>query len=236
MKRAAALLLPLLLGLTVLPLPGRVYPQLGLETFLGGPYGLFSLATWAGLRIPLGNTSSLIVKYRQQSIAFDYEDQDGLMHREKSSLSMITGVYYYQKGRIDAYVALFEMFGTNHYDAIGADIGFACKLFRGVAAETGLYLLNEKSTLWYPDEALRRISLFVWHAGMRLALSPKFEFNPQVHFGNNSEAVGTFAYSASLTFSPQDPIYITITYTRYSENAETRFSGDYFSGGINFYF
>jgi hypothetical protein len=149
---------------------------------------------------------------------------------------MVTAVYYYQKGKVDAYTALFQMFGTNKYNAIGVDAGFSYKLFKGIAAETGLYLLNEKSTLWYPDETVRRISLVVWHGGVRLALTPKLELNPQVHVGKNTESVGTFAYSASLTYSPLDPIYITLTYTRYSENAETRFSGNYFSGGINFYF
>lgn len=232
MKRVAALLL----ALAALPLWGRIYPQFGVESFLGGQYRLFSLAPWAGLRVPLANTSSLIVKFRQQSIAFDYGNDDGLVVRQKSSLSMLTGVYYYQKGRLDAYAALFQMLGTGGYNASGADIGCAYRLWRPLAFETGLYLLNEKSTLWYPDEAARRISLYVWHAGLRLDIAPKLEINPQVHFGNNSESVPTFAWSAGLTYSPRDPMYITITYTRYSENDEYRFSGNYFSGGINFYF
>ncbi|MFH0879232.1 MAG: hypothetical protein V2A34_05930 [Lentisphaerota bacterium] len=232
MKRKMAVLLLLV----AIPLCGGTYFQFGVESFLGGQYHLFSMAPWGGLRFSLGNTSSLILKFRQQTIAFDYLSEEEIEKRQKSSLSMVTGVYYYQQGKIDAYVALFQMFGSGRYSAIGADAGLAYKLFRGVAAETGLYLLNEKSTLWYPDEAERRISLFVWHAGMKLALAPKLEFNPQVYFGNNSEAVGTFAYSASLTYSPRDPMYITLTYTRYSENDEYRFSGNYFSGGINFYF
>ncbi|MBU4268726.1 MAG: hypothetical protein KJ808_07780 [Acidobacteria bacterium] len=232
MKRKMAVLLLLV----AIPLCGGTYFQFGVESFLGGKYHLFSLAPWGGLRFSLGNTSSLILKFRQQTIAFDSLSEEEIEKRQKSSLSMVTGVYYYQQGKIDAYVALFQMFGSGRYSAIGVDAGLAYKLFRGVAVETGLYLLNEKSTLWYPDEAARRISLFVWHAGMKLALAPKLGFNPQVHFGNNSEAVGTFAYSASLTYSPRDPMYITLTYTRYSENDEYRFSGNYFSGGINFYF
>lgn len=226
----------LLLSLAALPLSGKVYPQFGVESFLGGQFGLFSLAPWAGLRFPMNNTSSLIVKFRGQSIAFDYTGADEITRRQKSTLGMFTGVYYFQKGEVDAYAALFQMLGSGAYSASGADLGFAYKLLRGFSAESGLYLLNEKSTLWYPDEAARRISLFVWHAGVRLALSPKLELNPQVHFGGNSEDVSTFAYSASLTYSPRDPMYITLTYTRYSENEQIRFSGNYFSGGINFYF
>jgi hypothetical protein len=231
-KRLAATLL----ALAALPLCGRVYPQFGVETFLGGQYRLFSLAPWVGLRLPLANTSSLIVKVRQQSVAFDFVDENEAEVRQKSSLSMLTGVYYYQKGKLDAYAALFQMLGSDGYSASGADIGCAYRLWRLLAVETGLYLLNEKSTLWYPDEAARRISLYVWHAGLRLALAPKLELNPQVHLGSNSESVSTFAWSAGLTYSPRDPVYITITYTRYSENDEYRFSGNYLSGGINFYF
>ena len=232
MKRA----LWLLLLLAALPLRAGTYLQFGVESFLGGRFRLFSLAPWAGLRFSLTNTSSLIVKFRQQSIAFDYTGADEVERRQKSSLSMATGVYYYQKGKIDAYVALFQMFGSGGYSASGADAGVAYRLARGVAAETGLYLLNEKSTLWYPEEAVRRISTYVWHAGARLDLTPKLELNPQVHFGGNSEQLSTFAYSAGLTYSPRDPIYITVTYMRYSENEQVRFSGDYVSGGINFYF
>jgi hypothetical protein len=232
MKRLAALLLVL----AALPLCGRVYPQFGIESFLGGQYRLFSLAPWAGLRLPLAGTSSLIVKFRRQSIAFDLVDENDVAVRRKSSLSMLSGVYYYQKGKLDAYAALFQMFGSGGYNAGGADIGAAYRLWRPLAVETGLYLLNEKSTLWYPDEAVRRISLFVWHAGLKLALAPKLEFNPQLHFGGNSESVSTFAWSASLNYSPRDPLFVTITYTRYSENDEYRFSGNYLSGGINFYF
>lgn len=58
-----------LLLLAALPLGGSVYPQFGVESALGGRYRLFSLAPWAGLRLSLGRTASLIVKYRRQSIA-----------------------------------------------------------------------------------------------------------------------------------------------------------------------
>lgn len=232
MKRLAAGLLLL----AALPLCGRVVPQFGVESFLGGRYRLFSLAPWAGLRIPLASTASLIVKYRRQSIAFDYLNEDGGKERQRSSLNMLTGVYYRQQGRLDAYAALFQMFGSGGYNASGADIGCAYRLWRPLAVETGLYLLNEKSTLWYPDEAVRRISLFVWHAGVKLALAANLELNPQLHFGGNSESVSTFAWSAGLNFTPRDPLTITITYMRYSETDETRFSGDYLSGGVNFYF
>jgi len=232
MKRALAGLL----ALAALPLCGRVYPQFGLESFLGGHYHLFSLAPWGGLRVPLGPNSSLIVKFRQQTIAFDYEGEDEVMRRQKSSLSMVTGVYYFQKEEFEAYAALFQMLGSSGYSSTGLDVGLAYRLLRGVAAEAGLYLLNENSVLWYPSEAERRITTYIWHIGLKLALFSKLELNPQVHFGSNSESVSVFAYSASLNYSPHDPIYITITYTRYSENDRYRFSGDYFSGGINFYF
>ena len=232
MKRA----LWVLLLLAALPLRAGTYFQFGVETFLGGRYRLFSLAPWAGLRFSLADSSSLIVKFRQQSIAFDFVGADEVERRQKSSLSMVTGVYYYQKGKLDAYVALFQMLGSRGYSSTGADAGAACKLGRVVALETGLYLLNEKSTLWYPEEPPRRISTYVWHAGVTLDLAPKLELNPQVHFGNNSDHVSTFAYSAGLTYSPRDPIYITLTYVHYSENEQVRFSGDYVWGGINFYF
>jgi len=231
-KRAAVLLL----ALAALPLWGRVYPQFGLETFLGGRYRLFSLAPWGGVRIPLGTTSSLIVKFRQQSIAFDVEGEDEVLRRQKSSLSMVTGVYYFQADKIDTYAAVFQMLGSGGYSSTGLDAGLAYRLFRGLALETGLYLLNEKSNLWFPDEALRRITTHVWHVGAKVAILPRLEIQPQVFFGSNSESVGTFSWAASLNYSPRDPIYVTLTYTRYSENDQYRFSGDYFSGGINFYF
>jgi hypothetical protein len=231
-KRAVALLLLL----AALPLSSSVYPQFGVETFLGGAYGLFSLAPWGGVRVSLAAASSLIVKFRQQSIAFDVEDDDGLRHRQKSSLSMFTGVYYYQKRGLEMYAALFQMFGSNGYNASGADAGLSCRLFNGLAAETGIYLLNERSNLWYPNEALRRISTYVWHVGAKIAVLPRLELHPQLHFGGNNESVGMFAYAATLNYSPRHPIYISLTYTRYSENDEYRFSGDYFSGGISFYF
>jgi hypothetical protein len=232
MKRVSALLLLL----AALPLCGGVYPQFGVETFLGGAYDLFSLAPWGGVRVPLAATSSLIVKFRLQSVAFDVEDDEGLRSRQKSSLSMVTGVYYFQKPGLDMYAALFQMFGSSGYNASGADVGLSYRLFRGLAAETGLYLLNERSNLWYPNEALRRISTYVWHVGAKIAILPRLEINPQLHVGGNSESVGLFACAANLNYSPRDPIYITLTYTRYSENDEYRFSGNYFSGGISFYF
>lgn len=232
MKRRLALLL----ALAALPLCARVYPQFGAEAFLGGKYRLFSLAPWGGARFSLSASSSLIVKFRQQSVAFDVENEDGTMRRQNSALSMVTGVYYYQKNGIDAYAALFQMLGASGYSASGADLGLSFRLLRGVAAETGLYLLNEKSTLWYPDEAERRISLYVWHAGVKVSLSPRLELQPQLHFGNNSESVGTFAWSATLNYAPRYPIALSLTYTRYSESAEYRFSGDYLSGGASFYF
>lgn len=232
MRRAVAALLLL----AALPLGARVYPQFGVETFLGGAYGLFSLAPWGGVRVPLAATSSLIVKFRRQSIAFDVEDDEGLRRRFKSSLNMFTGVYYYQKKGLDMYAALFQMSGSDGYNASGADVGLAVRLFRGLAAETGFYLLNEKSILWYPDEALRRISTYVWHIGAKVAVLPRLELHPQLHFGGNNEKVGMFAYALGLNFTPRDPIYISLTYQRYSENDEYRFSGNYLSGGINFYF
>lgn len=232
MKRAVAVLL----ALAALPLCGRVYPQFGLESFLGGHYRLFSLAPWGGLRVPLGPNSSLLVKFRQQAIAFDYEGEDEVIRRQKSTLSMVTGVYYFQKEEFEAYAALFQMFGSGDYRSTGVDVGLAYRLFRGVAAEAGLYLLNEKSILWYPGEAERRITTDIWHIGLKLALFSKLELNPQVYFGSNSESVSVLACSASLNYSPYGPICITLTYTHYSENGRYRYSGNYFSGGINFYF
>lgn len=232
MKRAAALCLLL----AALPLCGRVYPQFGVEAFMGGAYDLFSLAPWGGVRLGLNASSSLIVKFRQQSVAFDVEDDEGLRRRSTSQLSMVTGVYYLQKGKLDAYGALFQMFGSGGYNASGVDVGLAWRVLGRVAAETGLYLLNERSNLWYPDEERRRISTWIWHVGAKIAVRPRLELQPQLFFGNNNEGVGTFSYALSLNYAPSGPLYLTLTYTRYSEKEEVRFSGDYFSGGINFYF
>jgi hypothetical protein len=225
-----------LLAWAATPLFGGIYFQFGLEAFGGGRYHLFSLAPWGGVRVPLGNTSSLLFKFRQQGIAFDYETDEGVEQRQRSKLSMFTGVYYYQKGKIDAYAAAFQMFGSGRYSASGADAGLAYRLFPGIGIETGVYLLTEKSILWYPDEPERRISLFIWRCGMGLKLGRRLEFKPEIYLGRNSEDVSTFSYSASLTYSPLDPVFITLTYSRYSETAEYRFGGNYLSGGINFYF
>lgn len=231
MKRAAALCLVL----ATLPLCGGVYPQFGVEAFIGGAYDLFSLAPWGGVRLPLDGQSSLILKFRGQTVAFDVEDEEGGRRRSESKIGMITGLYYLQKGKVDAYGALFQMFGSGGYNASGGDVGLEYEVIRGIAAETGLYFLTERSNLWYPDEELRRIATTIWHIGAKVKVLRRLEIHPQLHLGGNSDGISVSSWVAGLNYA-RGPMYITLTYTRYGESGEYRFRGDYFSGGVSFYY
>ncbi len=212
-----------------------VYPQAGLESYTG-PNNFFSITPWIGLRMGLSNHASFILKYYNHNIRFHYQNDDSEKIKRSAQLSNFTAVLYAQKWQHDFYSALSLFLGTDSYRALAFNAGTALKISKKLTVEVGTYLLNEKSVLWYPTEEVRNISLYSLNGGGRFYFNERFNISSKIYVYRNSEDVSASTYSVGLTFIPKPPIYITLNYFRYSESSQYRFSGNYLSFGINFYY
>ena len=212
-----------------------IYPQTGAETYIG-TNKLFVFTPWAGLRIGLSNNASLIFKYYNHNIRFNYLNDEEEETKRVAHLSNLTTVLYAQKNQHDFYSAFSYFFGTDSYRAFALDSGAAIKVSDRIKLEVGTYILKEDSVLWYPNEKSRTISLYSLKGGIRFRVMKWFIFNPKIYFYSNSEDVKASTYSLGFLFIPKSPIYISLYYFKYSESAQYRFSGDYVSLGLNFYY
>lgn len=213
----------------------KVYPQAGFETYIG-PNSLFLFTPWAGLRFGLYNNASLIFKYYNHNIRYNYLNDEDEETKRVAHLSNFTMVLYAQKGGHDFYSALSYFLGTDSYRALALDAGTGLKISGRLTVEAGIYLLNENSILWYPDEDVRNIFLYSANGGVKFKLNKWISIKPKIYLYKNSENVKASTYSIGLVLTPKDPIYITLFYFRYSESARYRFSGNYISIGLNIYY
>lgn len=213
----------------------QVYPQGGFETYTG-PNSLFLFTPWAGLRFGLSNNASLIFKYYNHNIRYDYLNDQDEETKRVAHLSNCTMVLYVQKGGHDFYSALSFFWGTDSYEALAFDAGTELRISDWLSVEAAIYLLDEDSILWYPDEEVRRIFLYSVNGGVKFKLNKWISINPKIYLDKNSEDVKASMYSIGLVFTPKDSIYINLIYFKYSESAIYRFSGEYISVGLNFYY
>ncbi len=212
-----------------------IYPQTGAETYIG-KNKLFVFTPWVGLRIGLSNSASLIFKYYNHNIRFNYLNDEGNDTKRIAHLSNFTTVIYAQKNQHDFYSAFSYFVGTDSYRAFALDSGAAIRVSDRIKLEMGTYILKENSILWYPNEKSRNISLYSLKGGIGFRVFKWFSINPKIYLYSNSEDVKASTYSLGFIFIPKSPIYITLYYFKYSESAQYRFSGDYISVGLNFYY
>jgi hypothetical protein len=222
------------------PLAGGIYPQAGLE-YYSGSNRLSLLTPWVAARFSLWTGTSLIFKYYNHNMRYNYQSFDEtneqfLTKTRKANVSNFTTVFYAQKSKWTGYAALSFMFGTDSYRATAFDGGVGYAITPKLTAEAGVYLLREDSILWYPEETSRKINLYSLKGNVKFKVFPWLTVNPNIYLYRNSEDVNALSWSAGLILTPKDPITVTLYYFKYSESAQYKFSGDFISLGVNLYY
>lgn len=212
-----------------------IHQQIGIESFLGAN-SLFSLNAWIGIRVGISPASSLIFKYYNHKLSFNLPSEEWGEETIKSTISNFTFVFYHQKEKYDFYSALSYLNGSRSYQGYVFQAGFTPKISKTLSIDTGIYLLRESSSLWYPHEEVRNINLYSVNGGLKIKVKKWVSLNPNIYLYKNSENVKALSYSIGLIILPKDPIYITLYYWNYSESAVYKFSGNYISAGFNLYF
>lgn len=212
-----------------------LFPQAGVEYYLGANK-FRSLKPWAGVRLSLSTWSSALLKFTYHDLEFEYLDDTGAKLKRQASLGQFIGAFYYAREKIESYAALSYFRGSDGYTAYNLDAGSGYKLSSLLGLEAGVYLLDESSVLWYPDEPERRIRLGALRFGLNLSLAKGLQLNPQVYLYRNSEDVSASTLALSLIFIPREPFTFVATFWSYRESAQYRFSGQYFSFGLHLYF
>jgi hypothetical protein len=233
MKKVMSTILFLLI--TTAFLSAEIHPQAGIEGYLGAN-DLRTWTPWIGLRINVTAKSSFIAKYFLHNIHYEYLNSDGVTAEQDFQMSNFTGVYYAQRWGHDFYAAVSYFTGTDDYQAIALDAGTALRVLPKLSIEAGTYILNEDSTLWYPEDEERKISLYSVKGGLKYEILKGLFLTGRVNLYRNSEDVTAHSYVLDVTFVPFEPVYFNINYSRYTESAQYRFSGDYVSAGINIYY
>jgi len=220
---------------------GGVYPQAGFEFFIG-KNGYLSLSPWAGIRWGVSANSSIIFKTYYHNLSFDYLSDEGTTDAVKAKIPNFTLVYYYQKNKLDFYIATSYLGGTRSYFGDRAyhgtvlDTGIEYKISKVVTLEAGIYLIDETSVLWFPNEEPRNILTSSLKGGVKIKLAKPVTLNANAYFLNNTDKASAFSYSIGLIVIPFEPANLTIYYWKYNENTEFHFRGNYLSAGLNFYF
>ncbi len=211
-----------------------IYPQFGIES-TAGSNKLLLLTPWLGLRYPVSQNSSFLIKYYNHNISFEYIIEETEKKRN-ANISNFSFVYYFQNPGTELYSALSFLTGTDSYKAFALDCGFSKPLLNWLKTEIGFYLLRESSILWYPEEDIRDIFLYSLKGGFKLKLMKNIELNSNFYFYRNSEDINAYSASIGFIYSPKEPFYLFLFYSRYSESAQYKFSGNYISLGLNLYY
>ncbi len=212
-----------------------IFPQFGFES-TAGSNKLFLITPWIGLRYPISQNSSLLFKYYNHNISFNYQMEEGVEKKRNANISNFSLVYYFQNPGSEIYSALSFLAGSDSYRGISLDCGLSKSPLKWLKTEMGFYLLKESSILWYPDEDIRDVFLYSFKGGLKFKIIGNLEFNPNFYFFRNSEDVNAYSVSAGFIYFSREPLYFFIFYSRYSESAQYRFSGNYLSVGINLYY
>lgn len=235
MKMKAIYLMLLLFASSTLS--GQIYPQAGIETYLGANE-LFLLSPWLGVRIRVSPHMSWLLKYYNHSISYSYlsNGSDEPVEKErKANFSNLTTGFYAQKKNTHYFSAVSYMFGTDDYKAFVFDGGVGAKIAGPLSFEVGTYFIRESSVLWHPDEVDRGISIYSVKGGLDLKFFKWLALQGRGYLYWSSESVKASSFSVGLVLTPVGPLFINFHYFKYSESADYKFSGDYFSAGINYY-
>jgi hypothetical protein len=235
MKTKTAVWIVCLIGLCSISTQAEVRPQGGVESYVG-PNRFFSITPWVGIRANLSKKSSLLVKYYLHNLQYDYMDELGDTVQRTARLNNFTTAVYAQKWGHDFYAAASLFRGTDDYSALALDIGTELRLIKKVDINAGVYYLNEDSILWYPQQESRRISLYSVKGGFKYKLINGLSLGPTFELYRNSEQITASSFGALMQFVPREPVYLHISYYRYTESAQYRFSGNFFSFGVNLYY
>lgn len=195
-----------------------------------------NIMPWVGLRIPLSSTTSVLVKFFNANVSYSYPVDEGVVNTRKAVLSNFTGALYHQKESLEAYGSLSVLVGSDGYSAQAFDVGVSRRIAGPVHLEIGTYILREDSILWYPDDPHRTISVYSIRGGIKIKVGSWLTLNPRYHIYRNSEDVNASALAFGVILTPAHPFALTLYYFRYSESAQYRFSGDYFSAGFSLYY
>lgn len=215
--------------------PQALFPQAGVEYYFGANK-FRSLKPWAGVRVSLSSWASALAKFTYHDLEFEYPDDAGNRIKRQASLGQFIGAFYYAREKLESYAAFSYFRGTEGYTAYNLDAGAGYKLNSFLGVEAGIYLLDETSVLWYPDEPERRIQVGAIRAGLNLNLVKGLQVNPQLYLYRNSEDVTASTLAVSLVFIPREPFTFVFTFWDYRESAAYRFSGKYFSVGLHLYY
>jgi len=222
------------------PLAGGIFPQAGLE-YYSGSNRLSLLTPWAAARFSLSPGASLIFKYFDHNMRYEYQSFDEateqfLNKTRKAHISNFTTVIFAQKNKWTGYAAVSFMFGTDAYQATAFDGGVGYAVTPKLTAEAGVYLLREDSVLWFAEEPSRKINLYSLKANIKYKVLSWLTLNPNIYLYRNSEDVDAMSWSVGLILAPKHPLNVTIYYFKYAESAQYKFSGDYVSLGFNLYY
>ncbi len=212
-----------------------LYPQAGADYYWGANK-FRSLKPWFGVRASLSPCSSFLLKYTFHDLDFDYLRDDGTKASREANLSQFIAAIYYAREKLESYAAVSHFRGSESYTAWNLDLGIGGKITSRFALETGVYLLDESSILWYPDEPVRRLQVGALRAGLDIKITNGLNLNPQVYFYRNSEKVTATTVAVSAIFIPREPFTFVLTFWNYRESAQYRFSGQYFSVGLHLYY
>ena len=213
----------------------EMFLQGGFESY-AGPNKLFNFTPWIGLRLSLSYNTSLLFKVYNHNIRFRFQSSETNHIQRNAHLTNFTTALFTQKDGNEFYTSVSYFTGSDSYDSLVVDMGTGIKIFEWATLETGIYLLREKSVLWYPDEDVRNILLYSIKGGFKFKIKKWLSIAPKIYLFENSEKVKSSTLSLSLIVMPKKPIFVTLTYLRYSESAQYKFSGNYFAIGLNFYY
>ncbi len=222
--------------LCIIPYLGAdIHLQGGIESYIGAN-NLFNVTPWAGFRVGLFKSTSLLLKYYNHNISFNHTNVNDEVIKRKARLSNFTVALYTQKWGHDFYSALSFFSGTDSDSALALDAGTKLKIKDKIYLDVGIYLIKEKSILWYPDDPVRNISINSVKGGVEFKITKEFSICPKIYLYRNSEGVNAWTYSISALINPVGPVYISFIYLKYHESSLYRFAGDYLSIGLNFYY
>ncbi len=216
------------------PLSAETVLQSGIESVVGTNRMLL-WTPWIGVRHNLSSSSSLLLKCYFHNLRFRYLNLEEQETDRSANLLNLTGAYYRQSPSREYYAALSYLSGPDKYTALALDAGLGMSVLKWLTVETGIYVLNESSILWLPEEEVRRITLGALKAGLRFKVFRPLQLNLRAILYRNNEAVGASALAAGLLFMPLENLYLSLGVSRYSESASYRFQGTYLELGLNYY-
>ncbi|MBM3296905.1 MAG: hypothetical protein FJY83_04825 [Candidatus Aminicenantes bacterium] len=208
--------------------------QMGFESYFGANRTLL-WTPWVGVRQSLTDSSSLLFKCYFHNLGYRYINLEELEVKRQAQLLNLTAAYYRQKPSGEAYAALSYLRGNERYSALALDGGLGLAVAGRLSLDAGIYVLNESSVLWLPEEPLRRITTASLKGGIRLKIFEWLRLNPRAAVYRNTDGVTATTWAASLVLVPKPPLTISLGFSRYSESASYRFRGDYFEFGLNYY-